>query len=56
MKCGRGYSCVKISQPPPMFDLYGQFVAPERRGGYITIFRGCFVLDMLMVFKLNVNL
>ena len=47
--CGRGYSCVKISQPPPIFDLYGQFVAPERRGGYTTIFRGCFVLDMLMV-------
>ena len=32
-----------------MFDLYGQFVSPEKRGGYITIFRGCFVLDMLMV-------
>ena len=47
--CGAGSSCVKISQPPPMFDLYGYFVPPERRGPPITLYRGCFVLDMLKV-------
>ena len=32
-----------------MFDLYGYFVAPERRGPPVTLFRGCFVLDLLSV-------
>lgn len=32
-----------------MFDLYGYFVPPERRGPPITLYRGCFVLDMLKV-------
>ena len=42
-----------ITQPAPMFDLYGYFVAPERRGPPVTLFRGCFVLDLLSV---NINI
>ena len=45
----QGYSCVKISQPPALFDFYGYFVPPEQRGNPITLFRGCFVLDLMQV-------
>merc|ERR1712098_546070 len=44
--CGSRYSCLKVSQPPPIFNIYGEFVPPERRGGHVTKYRGCFVLDM----------
>jgi hypothetical protein len=28
-----------VSKPPDMFTRYGEFLPPERRGGYITLFR-----------------
>ena len=45
-KCGHGYSCLKITKPPDVFNMYGEFVPPDRRREDITLFRGCFVLDV----------
>ncbi|XP_023332068.1 uncharacterized protein LOC111704157 [Eurytemora carolleeae] len=48
VECGESSSCIKISQPPYLFNQYGEFLAPDRRPGFSTLFRGCFVIDMHM--------
>ena len=45
-KCGVGYSCLKITQPSQVFNVYGEYVPPAERRGDTTVFRGCFVLDI----------
>ena len=49
VQCGHGYSCLKISKPPEVFNMFGEFVPPDQRPGDVALFRGCFVLDVLKV-------
>ena len=46
LQCGTASSCVKISRPTNMFDVWGHFVPPDERRPPETLFRGCFVLDL----------
>ena len=48
-QCGPGYSCLKITKPAEVFNMYGEFVPPGKRRGGITVFRGCFILDLQQV-------
>ena len=51
-QCGHGYSCLKITKPPEVFNMVGEFVHPNKRNSDITLFRGCFVLDVHKVILL----
>ena len=49
VQCGRGYSCLKVTRPSQVFSRSGRYVPPDRRPGVTTLYRGCFVLDILKV-------
>ena len=46
-----GYSCLKVTQPTQVFNVFGEYVPPAERTGDTVVYRGCYVLDILKVGK-----